>query len=290
MEVLVADNDSHDHTEEILNSFKDGRLRFWRNERNLGAEKSVMNLLKAARGKWVVCLTDDDYLLPNALESLLKVIESDPELGVILSSVNVVNEFGNHLYKYEFYPKTTKFSAGMEALYHLCWAAHIFSRITVRRQWLDLSGTERHLDSMYPQMYFVGTLLKDHPGFYLGEPLVTHTVGNKVFWEYPKDYMVAARIRMINDMLSGPRWEKERKLLLDQLIEQIAKYNMPLWWKKSAIAWVFSQIQILRNKEIAFSYCYWKSLPIFLIGRLKKSLKTNRVKTKHMIRKLMNAI
>ncbi len=264
MEVLVADNASEDATQEILGSFHDERLRFWRNEINLGAEKNILNLLKAAGGEWIFCLTDDDYLLPGALDRLASVLEFNDELGVALSALKVIDQNESFLWTYHFHDRTTEFTPGMEALTKMVWAAHVFSRITVRRRWLDLAGTEHHLASMYPQMYFVGAILKDHPGLYLDDCIVAHTSGNPVYWKYSKDYMVGARIEMINDMLAGTKWKDERKVLLGQVIDEVARHHMPLSWSESKLRWVTHQMALVPHREIVFSRRYWFSLLSFL--------------------------
>jgi glycosyltransferase involved in cell wall biosynthesis len=266
IEVLVADNASTDATQEVLKSFQDPRLRFWRNETNVGAERNILNLLRAAQGEWVVCLGDDDFLLPNALERLVPIVQFDPSLGVVMYTLKVVDPNGNYLWTYRAYKQTTKFSAGMEALSQMVWAAHGFSRITVHRKWLDISGAERHLHSMYPQMYLVGVVLKEHPGFYLDECLVAVTTGNQTSWEYPKDFMVGDRIKMMKDMLPGPRWKAERRVLIQQTIKDVSgfSYAMSLAWSKSIPDWMATQIALLHIPEVAFSRQYWWGLPRFL--------------------------
>lgn len=70
-EILVSDNASDDGTGDYIKSltkYSDSyNLIAWTNETNIGAIRNVKKLLGSASGKYVFMLTDDDYLMPNAL-------------------------------------------------------------------------------------------------------------------------------------------------------------------------------------------------------------------------------
>ena len=274
IEVLVSDNASPDTTQEVLRSFTDSRLRFWRNETNIGAERNILNLLRAAKAEWVFCLGDDDFLLPNSLERLADILKSDTEIGVVLSNHESYDPNGNFISRSCFHNRTTRFPAGMEALSHMVWAAHVFSKICLRRKWLDLDGIERNLESMYPQMYAVGSVVRDHPGLFVDECFVGMTANSQRFWEYPKDFMVAGRILLIKDMLAGPRWKTERETLIRQVIDSVSgsSYSMTMAWSSSARNWIATQIALVRIREVAFSPRYWQGLMRFIAVKVYEGL------------------
>jgi glycosyltransferase involved in cell wall biosynthesis len=284
MEVLVADNASEDNTQEILSSITDKRLVFYKNEFNIGIEKNILNLLKNAQGEWIFCLTDDDYLFSNGLEQLLTIAQSDASIGVVLSPLEIVDITGQPQWTYHFHNETTKFSPGLESLVHMFWPTHVFSGILVRKQWIDMAGIQRTLGSLYSQMYMVGSVLREHAGYYLDETTVAHTTGNETAWDYSVDFMVGARINLIKDMLPTPQWQRERKALIDQIIDEIRTSQMALSRQKSMSAFINHQKALLRYPEIAYSSKYWGNLFLFLLApyatqvvgilqRVNKSLK-----------------
>ncbi len=62
-EIIVSDNCSTDNTKVIVESYKDKRIRYFRNKKNIGV---ILNLRKAityARGDYVFFHGDDDFLL-----------------------------------------------------------------------------------------------------------------------------------------------------------------------------------------------------------------------------------
>ena len=68
IELLVIDDGSTDHTNEILNSIKDTRLKIFRNEENLDIKKYLNILIKKSQGKILARQDSDDISLPRRLE------------------------------------------------------------------------------------------------------------------------------------------------------------------------------------------------------------------------------
>jgi len=265
IEIVISNNASTDNTSEILKSLQDSRIKYQSNKINIGASRNLIKVLKSAKGKWIFILTDDDYLLPGALEKIIKTLESKNEIGVFLSGLKVVDCDDKLLFNYNFFERTAKFSSGLDALKNMVWASHVLSRITIQRQYLTFDGVENHFDSMYPQMWIVGKVLLTHPGFYCNEYFVAHTTGNIVYWDYTQDYMVGSRIKLIKDLLPGDTWKRERKVLINQLNWDIANSIIPFIWKKSIRSFLSYKVNILKNREVLFSYYYWGGLGFFLI-------------------------
>jgi protein O-GlcNAc transferase len=262
IEVLVSDNASPDETQAVLKRFKDARLRFWRNAENVGAERNILKLWREAKGEWILCLSDDDFLFPGALEKIFAAVKENPDVGVLMSDLQVIDPEGRPTYIYNF-NEEMKFPAGLPALERMVWTAHIFTRIVLRREWMDLEGTERHLDSMYPQMYAVGSILKEHPGLHLKQTLMAHTDGNPIHWKYQPDRMVAKRIALVKDLLPGALWAKERKVLVAQLVYEVATQAHEHVWKEGV--WFQRQREYLKIPEVRRSFHYWRRVIKFLI-------------------------
>ncbi len=70
-EAIIIDNYSDDNTEEIVNSFHDKRIRYFKNH-NYGVIAVSRNFgLDRAKGDWICFLDSDDSWLPNKLEKML---------------------------------------------------------------------------------------------------------------------------------------------------------------------------------------------------------------------------
>jgi glycosyltransferase involved in cell wall biosynthesis len=87
LEILVIDNASTDETAKIVAVIADPRLRFVRNEADLGMTGGYNRVLDLARGDYVVCLCDGDWLDPAFVEAALGVFRRFPALGLVACPV-----------------------------------------------------------------------------------------------------------------------------------------------------------------------------------------------------------
>lgn len=71
-ELIIVDDCSTDNTDEIVGSFNDSRIRYFKNEKNSGAAVSRNRALREAKGKWIAFLDSDDLWLPEKLEKQLE--------------------------------------------------------------------------------------------------------------------------------------------------------------------------------------------------------------------------
>ena len=96
VEVLVSDNCSTDGAWELLNERygAEPRVRLNQNERNLGMAGNFDVVLAKARGDYVLCLSSDDFLMPNHVELLAAVFHRRPELDIVYSTAYFTNEDG----------------------------------------------------------------------------------------------------------------------------------------------------------------------------------------------------
>lgn len=67
-ELIIVDDCSTDNTEEIVLSFGDPRIYFYKNDSNRGAAISRNRAIKMATGEFVAILDSDDVWLPEKLE------------------------------------------------------------------------------------------------------------------------------------------------------------------------------------------------------------------------------
>ena len=70
-ELIIVDDCSTDNTDEIIKSYNDERIRFFKNETNSGAALTRNRALREAHGEWVAFLDSDDLWSPNKLEKMI---------------------------------------------------------------------------------------------------------------------------------------------------------------------------------------------------------------------------
>ena len=94
-EILVVDDASPENIGEIVLSYTDLRIRYYRNEKNSGAVDVVDNwnkCLELAKGDFIICMGDDDMLAPMALNDYVVLIERYPNVDLFHSRVKKIDE------------------------------------------------------------------------------------------------------------------------------------------------------------------------------------------------------
>ena len=91
LELVICDNASSDRTEEICRrlAHRDPRVRFYRNDENLGATGNFRRTFELARGEFFNWLSHDDLLAPKYVEQCIGVLEHSPESVVLCFSPQV---------------------------------------------------------------------------------------------------------------------------------------------------------------------------------------------------------
>lgn len=96
LEVVVVDNASTDDTEAVVHRYagEDRRIRFYRNNENLGMARNFNRALHLAQADVVKVLCADDYLHPLALERSLEALQSNASVSVVTTGRMLVDTYG----------------------------------------------------------------------------------------------------------------------------------------------------------------------------------------------------
>lgn len=108
IEVIVVDDKSPNHLDEIVKSFEDPRLKYIVNEKNLGGDDPGVNwneCLSYANGEFFCLLCDDDIYEPTFIETMIQLAERYPEANVFRSRVKIINEVGTVVGMYPTSPQ-----------------------------------------------------------------------------------------------------------------------------------------------------------------------------------------
>jgi len=82
LEILIMDDCSPDNTEEIARSFHDPRVRYIRNQNNLGHLQNYNKGIALSQGKYIWLISADDRLCkPYLLQRYIRVMENNPRVG-----------------------------------------------------------------------------------------------------------------------------------------------------------------------------------------------------------------
>lgn len=93
-ELVISDNASGDDTPSVVRSYRDPRIRYVRNERNVGHKENWNQCLRLARGDYVNILPDDDLMMPENLAAKVAILSQHPNVGLVHSKYHLIDEQG----------------------------------------------------------------------------------------------------------------------------------------------------------------------------------------------------
>lgn len=96
--LIICDNGSTDDTHRIVKKYNDPRIQFVQNEKNLGLVGNHQRCLELAETKYVNIWHDDDIMRPDNLERKIDVLENNPNIGLVFSNVELIDEEGKELH------------------------------------------------------------------------------------------------------------------------------------------------------------------------------------------------
>ena len=82
-EFLILDDCPEDDREKIVKSYNDKRIKYFKNEKNLGISASRNKLIDMAQGEYLAVFDHDDISVPTRLEKQVSFLETHSEVGVI---------------------------------------------------------------------------------------------------------------------------------------------------------------------------------------------------------------
>lgn len=94
-DLVILDNGSDNRTSDLIYSYNDSRISYVKNQKN---EREFVNqAFTYSNNKYLMLTHDDDVMNSNFLKNQIKILENDKEIGVLASSINLIDENGNEL-------------------------------------------------------------------------------------------------------------------------------------------------------------------------------------------------
>jgi glycosyltransferase involved in cell wall biosynthesis len=98
-ELIISDNASTDDTESICRRYAelDDRIRYYRNERNLGAAANYNRVIHLARGRYFRHAAHDDILAPTNIERCVAVLNEWPDVALAYPRMIMIDAAGEQI-------------------------------------------------------------------------------------------------------------------------------------------------------------------------------------------------
>ena len=98
-ELIISDNASTDRTEEICRIYaaKDKRVRYYRNAKNIGADRNFNRVFELSTGDYFKWASADDLCQPEHLARCLEVLDNDDTIVLAYPKTRFIDESGKAL-------------------------------------------------------------------------------------------------------------------------------------------------------------------------------------------------
>lgn len=91
-ELIIVNDGSQDKTEEIVLSYSDDRIKYLKNETNLGICKTLNKGINVAKGRYIARMDSDDISLPSRLGTQFIFMERHPNIVVAGSDIIIFGD------------------------------------------------------------------------------------------------------------------------------------------------------------------------------------------------------
>lgn len=215
-EIIVNDDCSTDKTEEVVRSFKDKRIKFFKNEKNLGYGDNLNTFKPKVSGDVMVMMAQDDIMLKDALLKIVTGFSLDKNVGIVTRPY----------YQFEFDPKTPvrywpSPSTKKDTIISI-WDKKGLIEAAIRSTYLVscLAFKVEYLDTPFSSHVFTSqaypffSIFKKHKIVFLKDYVVAVGIYNSQCRYKPSIYEpspVETWMRVFNKTLPEKKYEKVRK-------------------------------------------------------------------------------
>lgn len=260
IEIVVCEDYSPKRKEirNVVEKYKNSskfRVVYVENEKNLGYDKNLRELIKNSCGEWIVFMGDDDQFVLGALDKLIDFLKKHEDLGYVLRSHRKIEDNGK-IENFRYYNGTTFFDPGKDTFIDLFRKSVFISGFTIKRDLVlpylidDFDGTALF------QIYLLGEVVLKHKSAYFDEfltqeVLLTNYRDKELLYLADKKIYVPRPCNVENSLrfLSG----------YSKVMEYFdKKYNLKISFpiKKDMSKYFYPNLSIHRDKGLKIFFNY----------------------------------
>lgn len=155
-----------------------GRISYHENAVNLGYDGNLRQLVKLARGDYVLFMGNDDLLAEGALSTVATTVRAHSNVGVVLRSYDsFIEDPGHPVQTFRYFDSESFFPAGAQTIVTFFRRCVFISGMVVRRESAYRHSTSRFDGTLLYQQHLVGQILARENGVYLPQILSHHRLG-----------------------------------------------------------------------------------------------------------------
>lgn len=187
VEIIVSDNTDDDALLVPQEIIRHPAVRYIRNQCNLGYARNINNLIRAATGRYLWLVSDDDFVQGNAVTEIISRLQSDQRVNYLTFFTGAA--FAGKVYDHNFYFKDLGqdyFQDGNEFLSKY-WQSVIFVSCNIFHRERLIRHAEAHglfenVNAVYQNSLLGISFISKHGGVgVVRKLLLVDNYGNKVY-------------------------------------------------------------------------------------------------------------
>ncbi len=172
LEIIICEDKSPKgrDIEDMVNAFSKKsplKIRYYTNEKNLGFDRNLAQIINLSRGKYVMYMSDDDYFIPGQMDKMIDYLTSTN--CAVVYTYFVENKQGGMKRKYNSNWTEAKTDIGTG---ELIMDFILFSGLIFRRECVVDISADRFINLNYFQVYLGLSVLSRYGASYFNIPLV----------------------------------------------------------------------------------------------------------------------
>lgn len=239
-EIIITDNSDNLKTKELIESkYKDERIKYLKNEKNLGMGGNTLKALSYLNGEYLTFTPDDDiWIDKNKIQKQVKFLEKNHDINIVYSNAKSIDYNGNELDEFSSIYKdkrnnssivisATELLPGTQTKYFL----NILTTIIRSVKLLDVFKESWKFGSEEYMCYYIAST-NEKVGFIYDETVALREAehfrtvvedGKIVDWKKRKDIRIRQMFNIYNTLITLYP-ESKVKLETKQVQNKLARY------------------------------------------------------------------
>jgi abequosyltransferase len=193
VEIVIADNASTDNTQAVVEEYKKKypNIVYFRNETNLGFDRSFVKLIEKSTGKYCLSIGDDDAFFDKTIPYILKTLETTtvPFFGLncwgydYALKEKVLNKPNLDIKNDESYGTLREYILTIKKYTNLVGIfVGLSTQLFLRDPWVAYKNKEQFYDTLAIHMYINLSVFKNSPFTILAHPVIK-TRSSNIRWD-----------------------------------------------------------------------------------------------------------
>ena len=273
LEIIVSDDKSTDHTEEVVRSFKDERIKYIRNKGNKGVSAARNSAIMASKGEYIAFLDDDDEWLPDKLKRQVEVLDhSRPNTCGIHSNLLVIDKTTGNIIPFD--PVTKKFKGNLLNQFSIGDPIRT-STVIIRKRCLDEIGLFDETISYMEDRDLWVRLSINWDFEYISKSLIKYYVHGNAQLSQNLDAQTAGQEKILERY---PHLFKKNKKYYGESYVQLGVWYCQLKKMKEGRKNIVKGIKIYPSNTIAYFHLFSSFLGPSNYQRMRKFYKSAQLK------------